>query len=104
MISKFRICSKKDFPKTGRLIYKINDITLLILKKNDIFFAFENKCPHVGAPLTNSILTDNSLICEWHCWEFSLPNGDCLNFQEKPCSLKMFRVYLDVNENIILEF
>lgn len=103
MNSKIRICYKKDFPKNGRLIHKVNDLVILILKKRSKFFAFENKCPHVGAPMTNSILTPNSVICDWHGWEFSLPNGECLNLEEEPCSLNIFPVYLNEKDELILE-
>lgn len=104
MNSIIKICDQKEFPKTGRLIHQINETTLLILRKRDTFIAFENKCPHVGAPLTNSILTPNSVICDWHGWEFSLPSGKCLNFEEEPCSLKMFKTYINEKEELILEF
>lgn len=103
MTKKISICKIKDFPKSGRLTQQIEELSILIFKNKKEFFAIENKCPHVGAPLTNSILTPNSLICDWHAWEFELSNGKCLNSEENSCFLKMFKIYKNENEDLILE-
>lgn len=43
--------------------------------------AVDNRCPHEGYPLSQGDLVDGpqgpELVCRWHNWRFSLPDGRC---------------------------
>src|SRR6185503_18849454 len=47
------------------------------------FYAIQNSCPHKGAPLSEGILCDRVIECEWHGWQFDLRSGECLTVSEK---------------------
>ncbi|MBA2703305.1 MAG: non-heme iron oxygenase ferredoxin subunit [Blastocatellia bacterium] len=47
------------------------------------FYAIENYCPHKGAPLSEGILCDRVIECDWHGWQFDLRSGECLTVREK---------------------
>lgn len=38
---------------------------------------FRNHCPHAGAPLSGGKLTDSTIECPRHRWEFRLDDGSC---------------------------
>lgn len=38
---------------------------------------FRNHCPHAGAPLSGGKLTEDTITCPRHRWEFQLEDGHC---------------------------
>lgn len=38
-------------------------------------FAFEDRCPHLGAPLSRGDLRGRTLVCPWHAWMIDVPTG-----------------------------
>ncbi len=40
--------------------------------------AVDNRCPHMGYPMSKGSIRDGVLICHWHHWEFDLKTGGCL--------------------------
>ncbi len=43
------------------------------------FFATDNRCPHMGFPLTDGTVEDGILTCPWHHARFELGCGDTLD-------------------------
>lgn len=43
------------------------------------FFATDNRCPHMGFPLTDGSVSDGILTCPWHHARFELGCGDTLD-------------------------
>ena len=41
------------------------------------YYACDNRCPHMGYPLSEGSVRDGVLICHWHHWEFDLKTGGC---------------------------
>jgi nitrite reductase/ring-hydroxylating ferredoxin subunit len=39
------------------------------------FYAYENACPHQGAPIVDGLLEGPMLTCSWHAWCFDLRTG-----------------------------
>lgn len=39
-------------------------------------FAFEDRCPHLGAPLSRGELRGRTLVCPWHAWMIDVPTGE----------------------------
>ncbi len=38
-------------------------------------FAFEDRCPHLGAPLSRGQMRGRTLVCPWHGWMIDVPTG-----------------------------
>jgi nitrite reductase (NADH) small subunit len=38
-------------------------------------FALEDRCPHLGAPLSRGVLRGRAIVCPWHGWLVDLPTG-----------------------------
>ena len=38
-------------------------------------FAFEDRCPHLGAPLSRGEMRGRTLVCPWHGWMIDVPTG-----------------------------
>lgn len=38
-------------------------------------FAFEDRCPHLGGPLSRGEMRGRRLVCPWHGWTIDVPTG-----------------------------
>lgn len=96
-----------DFPslKEGeRSTREIQGTNVLFLRDQDVVHAFENRCPHRGAPLTGAILREGCIQCPWHGLRFHLASGECVT--DKKLRLRTFpveeckqEIRLDVSKN-----
>lgn len=50
---------------------------LAVFRHEDGYYACDNRCPHMGYPLSEGSVRDGVLICHWHHWEFDLKTGGC---------------------------
>lgn len=41
------------------------------------YFALENDCPHMGAPLHTGEIHNGMVVCDRHLWAFRLDDGGC---------------------------
>jgi nitrite reductase/ring-hydroxylating ferredoxin subunit len=74
----------KDLPVGSRKTVELPDQREIALYNIDgEFYAIENSCPHKGAPLSEGILCDRVIECDWHGWQFHLRSGECLTVSEK---------------------
>jgi nitrite reductase/ring-hydroxylating ferredoxin subunit len=48
---------------------------IAVANMNGTFFAFEDKCPHMGAKLSTGILLGNVVMCKMHGEQFDLTTG-----------------------------
>ncbi len=53
----------------------VNSKRLTLVKNNDKFYVFTNKCPHAGADLSNGWCKEGFLVCPVHRYQYQLENG-----------------------------
>jgi nitrite reductase (NADH) small subunit len=61
-------------PREGRAV-TIGDREIAIFNLGDRFVATDNRCPHKGGPLCDSIVTGTSAVCPLHGWKINLVDG-----------------------------
>jgi nitrite reductase (NADH) small subunit len=55
----------------GRMVATpAEEVAVFNIKGN--YFACSNRCPHAGGPLCDGMLSDTSVVCPWHGWDFDL--------------------------------
>jgi nitrite reductase/ring-hydroxylating ferredoxin subunit len=59
---------------------KVEDKKVLLTKIDDNIYAVENKCPHLGMPLTKGKVCNNTIKCRWHGATFDLKTGENVNW------------------------
>ena len=64
------------------------------------FFAMDAACPHMGADLGNGAVSEYTLTCAWHHWQFDLRTGDGLT--RGWARLKLHRLTRE-GEDLVLE-
>ena len=48
---------------------------IALFNLGDRFLAVDNSCPHKGGPLSDGIVTGESVVCPLHAWKVSLETG-----------------------------
>ncbi|MES0489013.1 MAG: thiamine pyrophosphate-dependent enzyme [Leptospirales bacterium] len=64
-----------DFKENEITTVTVNSAKVIIVNSKEGFVAFDATCPHQGGPLQEGSLTDRSIRCPWHGYEFSLKDG-----------------------------
>jgi nitrite reductase/ring-hydroxylating ferredoxin subunit len=82
--------------------------SILLLKINGQFYAFQGHCPHQGAALVEGELDGELLVCAAHRWQFDATTGQGVN--PRSAQLKSFpvrvverKVMIDVEPSGALE-
>ncbi|MCS7114770.1 MAG: Rieske 2Fe-2S domain-containing protein [Nitrososphaerota archaeon] len=85
MHTHVRIAKAKDVPKNGMRLVKVDNLEVLLLNVDGDFYAFDNRCPHMGYPLFFGKLEGQVLTCGFHYAKFDVKSGKPLNkVTEKP--------------------
>jgi nitrite reductase/ring-hydroxylating ferredoxin subunit len=72
--------------------FRAGDTTILLLKIDGQFHAYQGHCPHQGAALAEGDLDGVLLTCPAHRWQFDATNGKGVN--PKSARLKRFPVHV----------
>jgi nitrite reductase (NADH) small subunit len=70
-----RITHCENIPlREGRAV-RAGHREIAIFNLGDRFLAVENRCPHKGGPLSEGIVSGNTVVCPLHAWKMSLETG-----------------------------
>ena len=87
-----QLCPADTFGEGDGKPFHVDGTHLAVFKYQDKFYAVDNRCPHMGYPMSEGSVRDGVLICHWHHWEFDLKSGGC--FLEFGDDLKAFPVQI----------
>ena len=59
----------------GCLSIQIQKHTVALFYHNSKVYAVDNRCPHMGFPLSQGTVKDSILTCHWHHARFDLNSG-----------------------------
>ena len=66
----------KDIQAEGKcLSLSVKKQPIVLFLYNSKVYALDNRCPHMGFPLSQGTLKDGILTCHWHHARFDLHNG-----------------------------
>ncbi|MDA0334670.1 MAG: Rieske (2Fe-2S) protein [bacterium] len=71
------LCAAADIAGDVGRPFTIDGNHLAVFRQDEGFYACDNRCPHMGYPLSEGSVRDGVLICHWHHWEFDLKTGAC---------------------------
>lgn len=72
----FRVCHIDDINENSKRQYLINDVEIVVIKKNNKFYVLNNVCPHQHASvLHDGFLEDDCIVCPAHGWKFDIETG-----------------------------
>lgn len=97
----FKIAEIKDFLKNQMQVFDMKGQEILVINVEGKFYAFENRCPHMGYPLFFGSLEGDVLTCGFHRAKFNVRTGKSIGpVTSEP--LKTFPVKIQ-NSSIFIE-
>jgi nitrite reductase (NADH) small subunit len=70
-----RVADRRSIAPGHAANVSIGRYDVAIFHTDGRFFAYENSCPHQGAPIVDGLLEGPTLTCAWHAWCFDLRTG-----------------------------
>lgn len=96
------IAKLDDIPALGARVLSIGNLEIALFRtgENQIF-ALEDKCPHLGGPLSQGIVHGRRVTCPLHNWDIDLGSGQALGADEGcsnffPVRLEDERIYISL--------
>lgn len=98
MASDIHVGRVADFSDGRRVMIQVGGRDVFVLEREGRFYAFENRCRHMGGPVGEGMLigkveaildeekrlvrerfsTDEiHIVCPWHGWEYDIETGVC---------------------------
>ena len=94
------VAERSELEDEGRTVVSENGKAIALFYHRGEIHAVDNRCPHMGFPLTRGTVEDGVLTCHWHHARFELEEGDTFDpwaddVQTFPVELRDGTVYLD---------
>jgi nitrite reductase/ring-hydroxylating ferredoxin subunit len=86
-----RIAETRVVPRNKMRVFKVGGREVLIVNVEGKFYAFENRCPHMGYSLFFGSLEGKVLTCGFHYAKFNVVTGKSFGAVTQK-SLKTFEV------------
>ncbi len=69
------VASITEIPEGESRAFEIGDRSIAVFHTADGWFAIDNLCPHMGAPLVDGHVENCIVTCPWHAWRFDIRDG-----------------------------
>jgi|GEM_PF-84974 len=69
------VAATGEIPVGESRSFEIEDRSVAVFHTAEGFFAIDNLCPHMGAPLVDGHLEGCVVTCPWHAWRFDVRDG-----------------------------
>ena len=72
-----KVAKKQDVAAGCGTVVDVNGKSIALFNCEGTFYAIDNTCAHQGGPLGEGSLSDKTVTCPWHGWEFDVSSGEC---------------------------
>jgi 3-phenylpropionate/trans-cinnamate dioxygenase ferredoxin subunit len=69
------VCRVDELPYGHKMSVEVDGRGVVIAYIYGEYYAFEDRCPHQGLPLSNCFFTSGDVVCAWHGAAFNLKTG-----------------------------
>jgi len=73
--SMTRVCDPSEIPDEGFLVRAVGGRNVALFRHDGVVRAVDNRCPHMGFPLSKGVVRDGLLVCPWHHARFDVCSG-----------------------------
>lgn len=70
-----RVGNRDEIPEGGGKAFEVNGRCVAVFNVGGSYYAIDNTCPHLGAPLADGFLAGEQITCPWHQWVFNVRTG-----------------------------
>ena len=94
------VADVEELRERGQAVVSEDGRAIALFHHDGEGYAVDNRCPHMGFPLTRGSVEDGVLTCHWHHARFELEEGDTFDIwaddvQTFPVEIHDGEVYLD---------
>ena len=75
---------ESSVPQNGGLRVLVCGRPVSVFRTSQGLVAFDDNCPHAGAPLSAGIYRDGVVVCAWHGFTFDAATGACTLYPGGP--------------------
>lgn len=73
-----KVAALDELQAAGSMVVPAGGYPVLLLWDEGTVRAVDNRCPHMGYPLSKGTTCDGIIRCHWHHWRFDLESGGCV--------------------------
>jgi nitrite reductase/ring-hydroxylating ferredoxin subunit len=71
------VAAESEVPAEHGLRVLVDGRPVALFRDGDAIVAFEDSCPHAGAPLSEGVCRGGEVVCSWHGFRFDARTGEC---------------------------
>jgi nitrite reductase/ring-hydroxylating ferredoxin subunit len=94
------VCGVDELWDGEMACFRVGDTTILLVKLNGRFHAYQGQCPHQSVALVEGELDGGVLTCRAHRWQFDAASGQGVN--PRSAHLERFPVHV-VEQKVSIE-
>ena len=87
-----RVGSMADLERQGCIVATGAGSTIAVFHHRGQVYALDNRCPHMGFPLSQGTVHDGILTCHWHHARFDLASGSTFDLFARDCRALPVRI------------
>lgn len=92
------VCRVEDLPHGTRQRFDVHGAGIVVAYIYHAYYAFVDRCPHQGLPMSNCFFTAGDVVCAWHGACFNLGTGRERAQSDNDGPLQMYEVRIDGDE------
>ena len=77
MATLTKVATKADIPTGSGKVVEVGGKQVAVFNCDGTFYAIDNTCKHRGGPLGEGSLSNTTVTCPWHGWEYDVTSGAC---------------------------
>ena len=91
------VCEVGAIPEGEGRAYPVSGTIVAVFRRNDLYYAINDSCPHMGASLASGHLDGTEVLCPWHAWKFCVKDGTWLDNPRSKIKTQTYEVRVDGN-------
>jgi nitrite reductase/ring-hydroxylating ferredoxin subunit len=103
--SQFYVSTLEELEKKAYITVNVPGHDLVIFNHEGKAYALDNRCPHMGFPLSRGTTKDGILTCDWHHARFDLKSGGTFDLWADdvptfPVQIKDGEVWVTIEQSV----
>ena len=94
-----RVAKTSDIPAGTGKVVEVGGKTVALFNCEGTFYVIDNACKHRGGPLGDGSLSDTTVTCPWHGWEYDVKTGECM--MDRSITVQKFDVKVEGDDILI---
>ncbi|MGD0289672.1 MAG: Rieske 2Fe-2S domain-containing protein [Candidatus Binataceae bacterium] len=70
-----KVAARSEIPENGAIAVEARGRRIALFNASGTFYAIDNACRHLGAPLSAGQIYGTRVVCPLHGWEYDFSTG-----------------------------